>query len=198
MFNCFSPEGYRRPSPEEVTSTNLRDDPDGCSTTPRCALASGGLDSCVMECSCKTCLNSLELKSGPLSVRTNWTDRTCPVAPTVPCRTTLRRKLSKIAATWETDFKRRIHFLRVASSIISRKYQNPPNDMTGCLPLQSRNRRVRYSVARVVAASLCGSAFWFPAGQPLHFPINFTYLRSPRRCLDSDLARARSRTVSVG
>ena len=60
--------------------------------------------------------------------------------------------------------------------MMSRKYQYPPREATGCRPLQSRNRRARYSVARVVAVPEWGSAFWVPAGQALHLSMSLTYI----------------------
>ena len=123
------------------------------SAIPLCWLASGGLGSCVIECSRKTCLNLSLLKSGPLSVRTSDTERTVPAADKVPCRTTERRKSSKMVGTCEIDLRKRIHFILVASSTMSRKNQAPPVVATGCLPLQSSISRCRYNSARVVAVS---------------------------------------------
>ena len=83
------------------------------SAKPRWLLASGGLGSWVMECSCSTCRKALELKSGPLSVRTNLTDVTLPAGSMVPCLTMVRRKLSKTAATSEGDLTKRTHLVLV-------------------------------------------------------------------------------------
>ena len=145
------------------------------SAMPRWWLASDGLGSIVIEFLRRTCLNLLLLNSGPLSVRTYCTH---PRAPFVPWRTTVRRNWSKTVATWVRDLRSLVHFLRVASSTISRKYQWPAIDATGCLPLQSRMSRSRKFLALVVAVSGWDSLRWVPIGHTLHLSMSLTYLRS--------------------
>ena len=168
------------------------------SAIPLCWLASGGLGSCVMEWRRRTCRNMSLLKSGPLSVRTRATDRTVPAAVDVPWRTTVRRKSSKMLGTCMMDFRRRIHFILVASSTMRRKYHAPPVVATGCLPLRSIINRSRYILDLVLAVDGCGSARWVPAGRMLHLSINLTYLRSCRCCLDGESANAFKRTSGDG
>ena len=165
------------------------------SAIPRWWLVSGGLGSVVIECLIRTRLKLELLKSGPLSVRTYYTH---PLAPVVPWRTTVLRNRSNTAGTWVKDLSSLVHLVRVASSTMSRKYQQPEIDATGCLPLQSRMSLSRNFLTLVVAVSGWDSLRCVPMGHMLHLSISLTYLRSWWCLVEDESLSAWRRTSSEG